>query len=247
MKGKILLMAILSASALLGCGEIQYKTERGIFFKNTTDREIDYAYSTRGIIGYQFEAQGKKIDYAAATLLPGEEKEAYGVAIYRPDGADFWNFYFMLRIPYEGEQKWLCVYMYTSTQTRVVEITEELIQKIENETKTYTDLPDVPFSYIGKNEITDKTSPLANSGWDMGEVAYLPYWDSWSSESEFPVQEAKEASSNRENNQMEYYQNAGITEFSYIYQDIVYSMSLQDGKRTRIGEITEDEKNQGVK
>ena len=46
---------------------------------------------------------------------------------------------------------------------------------------------------------------------------------------------------------MEYYQDAGITEFSYIYQDIVYSMSLQDGKRTRIGEITEDEKNQGVK
>lgn len=78
----------------------------------------------------------------------------------------------------------------------------------------------------------------------MGQIAYLPYWDCWNSENEFPVQTAEKHEVLKDI--IDYERTRG-PEFSYIYQDIVYSMSLQDGKRTRIGEITEDEKNQGVK
>ena len=77
MKGKILLMAILSASVLSGCFHVpEYKAGENVVFKNSTEREIDYIYDTNSTFSdqYQFKAQGKEIDYAAATLLPGEEK-----------------------------------------------------------------------------------------------------------------------------------------------------------------------------
>ena len=105
-----------------------------------------------------------------------------------------------------------------------------------------TDLPDEPSLFFeGKEEMTDKTKPSVVC--DMGNIAFLPYWDSWHSENEFPLQQAKIICKDT----MDDIQSAGITEFSYIYQDIVYSMSLQDGKRTRIGAVTEAEKNQGLK
>ena len=250
MKRKILLMAILSASVLSGCFHVpEYKAGENVVFKNSTEREIDYIYDTNSTFSdqYQFKAQGKEIDYAAATLLPGEEKKLYGISVYAHDlKQGRWGFDFMLRIPYQGEQKWLCVCMTAGyglyEENYVLEITEELIQKIENQKRTMTDLPDEPSLFFeGKEEMTDKTKPSVVC--DMGNIAFLPYWDSWNSENEFPLQQAKIICKDT----MDDIQSAGITEFSYIYQDIVYSMSLQDGKRTRIGAVTEAEKNQGLK
>ena len=72
MKGKILLMAILSASVLSGCFHVpEYKAGENVVFKNSTEREIDYIYDTNSTFSdqYQFKAQGKEIDYAADVII----------------------------------------------------------------------------------------------------------------------------------------------------------------------------------
>lgn len=245
MKGKILLMAILSASVLLGCTGLNYSTDGNIFIKNTTERTIDYLYETTPASFHVFKAQGKTISWVAETLLPGEEKRLYGAALYNPvpnDLSVLMGFNFQLRF-LDGEQ-WLYADLGATkrkTEDRfVIEITEEMIQKIKI-SENYTAMS-YEFDLERKGFAADKSNLTGN------EFTLSPWvmmvWDCWNSENEFSVQTAEKHEVLKDI--IDYERTRG-PEFSYIYQDIVYSMSLQDGKRTRIGEITEAEKNQGVK
>lgn len=248
MKGKILLMAILSASVLLGCTG-NYYTDGNVFIKNTTERTIDYLYETTPASFHVFKAQGKTISWVAETLLPGEEKRLYGAALDNPAPNDLsvlMGFNFQLRVP-DGEQ-WLYADLRTArrkTEDRfVIEITEEMIQKI----KISKDFAIVTNEFNFRVDLERKGFAADKSNLTGNEFSVGPWvmmvWDCWNSENEFPVQTAEKHEVLKDI--IDYERTRG-PEFSYIYQDIVYSMSLQDGKRTRIGEITEDEKNQGVK
>ena len=248
MKRKILLMAILSMSVLPGCRiGMDCHTDENIFIKNTTERTIDYLYEVSPA-GDEciFKAQGKTISWVAENLLPGEEKRLYGVALTDPAPNDLsvlMSFKFQMRIP-DGEQWFYAELMSGKAKTEdrlIIEITEEMIQKMKT-VKPFMAISDKA-SLQAKGVAADKSN-LTGNEFELGPWP-MTVWDYWSSENEFPVQTAEKNKILKEI--MDYERKKGITEFSYIYQDIVYTMSLQDGKRTRIGAVTEAEKNQGVK
>ena len=250
---------IMFAFIVIGCDMYRPYMEDKIIFKNSTDREIDYVYDTVRLGRKFWTAHGEKIEYIAGTLAKQSRQELYGfgcVITVNKDRTPRYGFY--LRIPTE-DSKWLFIRGQIANLTRSkteieFEITDELIQQMQTEQSVlwYWDIKDsIYLTFADTVVLTDKTE-CANKLKQISARS-VPYWDTWTEQGDFPNDWRTEAV------RLWVYkvdENTGEISgdpfdppreyFYFIYNDVVYGVNTTDGKRTRLGEVTEEEKTQRI-
>lgn len=81
-----------------------------------------------------------------------------------------------------------------------------------------------------KNTLTGRTNLIFYT-------PFVPYWNTWTTEGDFPDEKLKDAYHFNKENPRTYCEY-----FYFIYNDVIYKLT-SEGKRTRIREVTEKEKN----
>lgn len=248
----LLMIAVLTGFA--ACGEdVAIIEDVKIYLKNGTDgRAIDYChYASHSPSDKPWSAFGKEILYIAGTIPSGEQHYLYGLwgisipsfiprdytIIIRISNGEEWIVGLLIIRKMNPEDK----------ESIYFELTEEMVKRMlelgelghpesgsmSSEIIIETDRLNIIL--IKCAVLKDKTIYDGSIDVFKTEIA-VPYWDTWTDQGDFPVNNASGLNVKLDEKKM----------FYFVYNDVVYGINTADGKRTRLGEVTEEEKTQNL-